>query len=58
MKTQFNYDVALKQADHIVHLNELTFNTMLHKIAKAMIQFHGFYAYTDKEENLKIFVKP
>lgn len=58
MKTKFNYEKALEQADHIICLNEITFNTMLHKIAKAMIQFHGFYTYTDTEEGLKIFVKP
>jgi len=52
-----NYQTALEQADHVVSLDELKFDTFLYKIAKAMIKFHGFYGYTDVEENLKIFVK-
>ena len=58
MKAKMNYQEALSEADHVVRLDELKFDTMLYKIASAMIKFHGFYAYIDAEENLKIFVNP
>ena len=60
MKTKLSkkFNEALKQADSIVPLDELQPNAFLYKIAKSMIQYHGFYSYVDVEENLKIFVKP
>lgn len=58
MKTNQNYQKAIENAAHVITLHELEFDSLKHKIAKAMIQYHGFYSFTDKEENLKIFVKP
>ena len=61
MKTKLNYDEALKQADHIISLDELIEcipDSLLQKRASAMIKYHGFYSYIDAEENLKIFVTP
>ena len=47
---------AKSQADRIIKLSEITEGTMLHKIAKANIQFHGFYGYTEMNTSEKIFV--
>ena len=44
------------KADKVISLSELTEGTMLYKIAKAMINAHGYYTYTQMRTNEKIFV--
>ena len=44
------------KADVIQSLSDLTEGTMLYKIAKAMINAHGYYTYTQMQTNEKCFV--
>ena len=44
------------KADKIQTLSDIPVGTLLHKIAGAMIKFHGYYTYTEIGTNRKCFV--
>ena len=47
---------AKSKADKCITLSEVPTGTMLYNIAKAMINAHGFYGYTNASTDEKVFV--
>ena len=51
-----NATTAKAKADKCITLSEVPTGTILYNIARAMINAHGFYGYTNASTDEKIFV--